>query len=306
MRAQLLTGLLVVAATTGAVAQDAEPSREVRRLERDLGLTADQVKELTRIYAEREEAVKKLLTEAQRQQYEQRQTRGAQGGWGGGPGGMGGMGGFGGMAGMMQGLRDELGLTEEQTKKADEMQAELRKKAEDMMAKARETGDWSAMRELGGIMQEGMTRFREILTPEQQTKLDARMADFGGRFGGMGGGNRGGRGQGGESRGIDRRLQRVKDDLKLTEEEELVLLPKIKEALEASEKGDEAVRKAREGVRDVARDLAAPAEKLPAAIETLRKTQADARAKLETIRTDLRSLVTRGQEAILVGHGVLD
>ncbi|MCI0340209.1 MAG: hypothetical protein L0216_03515, partial [Planctomycetales bacterium] len=301
--------------------QDLPPSRqrELERLQRDLGLSDDQAAQATKIYTEREEAIRKLLTDAQKERYAQSLERrggwGGAGGWG-GPGGMGGggQGGPGGgmgrmfggqmIEGMLDRMKTELSLTPEQESKVKGIAEEFQKKLTDSLAKAQETGDWSVMRDLRTSGEEIQKQVREILTPEQQAKFEEMNRNRWGGFGGPGGGGEAGGGGGGG--GLDGRIRRIQEELKLTEDESVVLVPKIREILQAEEVRDRAVRDARRTLRTAARDAAADPAKVGDGLAAVRKAQSEGDKKLATLRGEVRELVTRQQEALLVGHGVLD
>jgi Spy/CpxP family protein refolding chaperone len=125
----------------------------------------------------------------------------------GGPGGPGGPGmGRGGMRGMGADMYDQVGLTDEQKKKMEEMRADFTKQLESATPETR--------REVFTKMR---TEMENILTPEQKKKMEDLRAQRGQQFGGFGGPG-GAPGQPG-ARSSAFPFQRFLDQIKLTDEQ---------------------------------------------------------------------------------------
>ena len=322
--AALGLGLFVLSAP--AFAQDApaadgpklsrDRQRELDRLKRDLGLSDSQAAQITKLWLDAETATKNVLTADQKAQLEEGGNRGGRGGRGGfggfggqGGGGMGGM--MGGMADrLMEGLVTELGLTADQQTQAKKIMDETQSAMQEAMAAARETGDWAGIRDAMTKAWEGSsTKLREILTPEQQTKYDEyrqqMQRGFGG-MGGMGGGrDRGARDRGERRGGVDERLRAILADLKLSEDERLVLESQIRAVLEAQEAERRSLDSAREKLRGLTRDGGAP-EAVTVAMQAVRDAEKAGRKRVTEAQAGVRELVTQQQEAVLLAHGALD
>jgi Spy/CpxP family protein refolding chaperone len=306
----------------------------LERLASGLGLTADQRSRIERVLREAERdrrkveaeqaaRIKALLTADQRKAFEELQRTwnrwGAGGGGGATPGGADPR-----ESPQMKELRELLGLT---TAQEDQLVAITQRH----MEKGRQRGqeiwqqiqrgqfDWSKLdTELDGFFDAMQKEVDAALTPEQRPKWAKWMGDLrtqmrdpsqwgqlaqrfgqGGGGGGGGGWNRGGTGggEGGAS------LQRLLRDLKLSEDERLVLEPGIQAILEL----DRAWRRAE---RDHARALreradAGDVEAVRAALAAAREARERHQRERAAAETALRELVTVSQEAVLVSHGIL-
>lgn len=283
---------------------------ELDRMKSRLDLSDAQFEKVVKIFENADAKLKDLLTANQKETYNERYNRQRGGGMAGGMGGM--------MRGMSQRIMDtmtsELDLNEEQKGKVKKIMDSNMEKVEKIMAEARETGDWSKMREVGTTMREGVTKeIRELLTDDQKKKFDELSENMGGMMGGRGGrggfGGFGGRSRGGESsrsRGssVDWRMRGILRDLNLSEDEKLILEPTIKAVLEAQAEARKAIDEARKSLREESTNTTEE-EALKAAIGKVREAEQGAEKNVEGKRAELRELVTFAQEAILVGHGVL-
>lgn len=97
--------------------------------------------------------------------------------------------------------------------------------------------------------------------------------------------------------------KRLKDELKLSEEEALVLWPLV-EKIQKLEREHQAWRRSRH--RELRRALRDEGTSVAEQLTALRERETAHRRELAAVRDELRSLVTVRQEAVLVGHGVLD
>ena len=98
---------------------------------------------------------------------------------------------------------------------------------------------------------------------------------------------------------------RVKGDLRLGAEEELVILPLIERILDA-ERAHAGWRRGVDRELRAALTSGAGAEALRTKLADRREREAAHRASLKALRDELRGLVTVEQEAVLLGYGVLD
>lgn len=213
-------------------------------------------------------------------------------------------GGRGGMGLPVDRLKEDLGLTDEQAKQIEAINAEMREKAREAMR----GGNFEAMR---GMMEETYGKVEALLTPEQKakfgefrTRMQERM-QRGGGFGGRGEGGPGGRG----GRGGPQMRERLREDalksLALSQEEAAVVTPLLDTVLETREllMREEGERRNQfmEKVRGTT-DQAALAKLLE---EYRAKREAD-KATGKKAMDQLREVLTVEQEAKLVGLGILD
>ena len=240
------------------------------------------------------------------------QGQGEGGGQGGGQGegrrGRGGRGGGGFGRGMnlpVEQMKEALGLSDEQVAQLQALNAELRTKGEELR-ELFQSGDFETarakMQELRGELEK---RRDEILTPEQRTKFQEQMQQFGRRF--MGGEEGGPGGRGGRGRGNNKvrlREEAVKA-LALTPEEQAVVMPLLDAVLDTREllqrEGDER----RDGFLKKVRETTDQQ-----ALATLLAEYRTARDKdgetLKQSSAQLREVLTVEQEAKLVGLNILD
>lgn len=179
----------------------------------ELNLTDEQKKKVDEIYASGAEDLKKLrdldpqerrpkmmelmtglrekvaavLTDEQKKKFAEM-----------GPGGRGGPGGAGGVGARLEESLQKLDLTAEQKAKIKPVVEDVKKKFEELRSQiAGGGGDRQAMREkVMALLEETRDKLKEILTPEQATKLKELMMPPGGAGGGAGEGRRPGAGGG--------------------------------------------------------------------------------------------------------------
>ncbi|MCI0343631.1 MAG: hypothetical protein L0216_21205 [Planctomycetales bacterium] len=280
--------------------------------------------------------IRELLTDDQKPKFDElrewgRRWGGRGGGFAGGGGGAGG--GFGGGGGggespQLKELAEKLSLTEDQQQKVREITTGAQDKAgtrirevwQKVQKGEMDIGDIPG--EIEKLFGEVSNQIRAVLTEEQKPKFDTwwkdlreQMADpsqwgrLAQRFGG--GGQRGGSGSGGGNwggwRGQDPDdpglVGRILADLKLSEDELVVLRPAIEKILAHDRAQRRAVRERAPKLRAAA--SSGDSETAKAALADARKADADARGKREEMEGELRDLVTVAQEAVLVSHGVL-
>lgn len=97
----------------------------------------------------------------------------------------------------------------------------------------------------------------------------------------------------------------LKSDLGLSEEEELVLWPLV-EKIQKSQRDHRNWTRSKQRTLRTALRGEAGGEGVAAALAELRERNKTHAAELQRLRGELRSLVTLAQEAVLVGHGILD
>ena len=95
----------------------------------------------------------------------------------------------------------------------------------------------------------------------------------------------------------------VKKDLKLSEEEEMVLWPTIEKILKAQRDHGNWRRSA---TRTLRRALKDESPEVGTKLSDLRERDRAHKDELAGLRAELRDLVTLAQEAVLVGYGVLE
>jgi hypothetical protein len=97
--------------------------------------------------------------------------------------------------------------------------------------------------------------------------------------------------------------RRLKEELQLSEEESLVLWPLV-EKIQTLQRDHQAWRRTQH--RGLRRALSDAGEGAAEQLATLREREAAHRKELAALREELRALVTVRQEAVLVGHGILE
>ncbi len=233
-------------------------------------------------------------------------------GGGGGP--------FGGMQRALDGLKDELGLDDEQMQKLADKGDGYRQEMMEAFGRMREEGFpdretiQKQMEEFRGRVNEDI---RGVLTDEQKAKFDKLLEENGGQmpFGGgrgFGDGN-GTRERGGEGRNRNRRrgpskedrLKRIRDALILSEEEAEVIMPIIEKIIDAQIALQRTVPEQRRELEGFLKS-GADEEAITARLADFRNARKAARDTLEGAQGELLELLTLEQEAKCVALGVLD
>ena len=96
---------------------------------------------------------------------------------------------------------------------------------------------------------------------------------------------------------------RLKDELKLSDEEAMVLWPLV-EKVQKLQRAHQAWRRGKQ--RELRRALRDEGGDVGPALAELRERETAHRTELAGVRDELRALVTVRQEAVLVGHGILE
>jgi Spy/CpxP family protein refolding chaperone len=173
----------------------------------------------------------------------------------------------------------------------------VRQEMRDAFQQMRQNGgfDRQAMRD----MRDKMTaKMNEILTPEQQKKMEELRSQRRGRFG-----RGGGRGRGGPNPA--RLRQEAVKALNLNEEASAVVLPVLDKILAAQTAARESLRTQQQALQQkAAGDVTT--DELKAQLDAFRKARKDAQDKLASARAELQELLTLQQEAKLVALGILD
>lgn len=274
----------------------------------------DTEKSTTQLQDEQRKKVEGLLTPEQKERYQalQQRQQGRPGG-GGGPGG-----------GMMQRfgfpsldqIREQLGLTPEQEKKAQEIIQGTMQEFGEKMREMREGGrgfDFEAMRKnFEEVQKATREKIAGILNDEQKKKfaelnkgIDERMQRMMGQFrlpGGEGGG--GFQLREDPQAQIRRRTQQAMADLKLPAEETAVIQPLIEKIVTFQV---ESQRKL-DGVRGEISKLAGEGNEaaVKEKVAEFRKARDEAAKKRALLQDGLRELLTAAQEAKLIARGILE
>ncbi len=322
----------IVQTLTDRLALTAEQALKVREIvtasdkqSQDLRTEVDQ--KVSALQTESEGKVREILTEEQRPKFEEvlvevrqnRDRRRAGGGPGmpGAPGGGAARGGGGALGLSPDELVEKLKLTEEQK---PQVQAALQDLGRSMRDAFQGGGPMDPQARIQ-LVQDALTGLKDrlgtVLTAEQKPLLEQLIEEGRGRLGRRlreGGGGRPGGPERGRPEGgprdpaarAENRLQTILSELKLSEDEALILRPKIEAILrlagEMRTASDDEVKALETAVR--ADPQPAP-EEIQAKMETLRKARAGQDVKRTELEKELRDLVTLQQEAILLLHRVL-
>jgi Spy/CpxP family protein refolding chaperone len=273
----------------------------------------------------RDAKIRGLLTEEQAEQFKQVQAereerrtrfrdRMRNRGGDRGRGGRGGSGG--GFMGRMLGgdpgqLAEQLELNEEQRQQLQQTMRETMGGIREQMQAVR--GDRQAMGQLfAEIREKVQAQIGEILTPEQRSKWEeirqSAEAQRGarGERGQRGREGRRGRGQQSPEERAGRRMQSLLRDLGATEDELLILQPKIEEILQLDADNGSKAQAARVAIQELVKaEGEVDGEALRAKMDTLRKTREAQSEKRAALEQELRELLTIQQEAVLFLHRVL-
>ncbi len=214
----------------------------------------------------------------------------------------GGFGGFGGM-GNLDRLKEQLGLTDEQVKQFEAVQAQMREQMQKVREQMRDgTFDRDSMREQFRAARELIeTKMDEILTPEQREKMREMRGAFGRQRGERG--ERGGRRGGREALGRRLRDEAVKA-LALSEEEQAVVLPLLDSVLETRRLQLEEQERRRQALLEQVRQTT-DGDALQKLLTEYRASKQADEVQLAQAQTQLREVLTVEQEAKLVGLNVL-
>ncbi|MCI0341980.1 MAG: hypothetical protein L0216_12670 [Planctomycetales bacterium] len=323
----------IVQTLTDRLALTAEQALKVREIvtasdkqSQDLRAEVDQ--KVSALQTESEGKVREILTEEQKPKFEevmaevrQNRDRRRQAGPGGAPGMPegGARGDRGGPIGLSPDeLAEKLKLTEDQKPQVQAAVQDLRKGLRDALQGGGQMDPQARVKAVQDAMAALKDRLGAVLTADQKPLLDQLLEEGRGRFGrrlregaaGRPGGPERGRPEGGGPRDpaarAENRLQTILTDLKLTEDESLILRPKIEAILrlagEMRTAADDEVKALETAVQA---DPQPASEEIKSKMEALRKARAEQDVKRTELEKELRDLVTLRQEAMLLLHRVL-
>lgn len=325
--------LAVVILMAGAAWAQSDPQERAKRradgLKNRLELSDEQTEKVTEAYAKEEEGrqkleeervakVKEALSDDQKTQYDELRNRFSggnrgRGGFGGGRGGFrGGFGGFN-MGAMIDGLKDQLSLTDDQLSKirpiVEEAGDKIRKRFEDLRGGG--GGDWrSALQEVRADMEKVNEQIKEHLNEEQKAQyaelVESRMRFFGGRSGNR---ERGTATVSRRSRrpSVEDRVARAIEALEIkNEEERAAIAGLIKQVVKAIYALQDYEGETRQTLTDVSRNEELSDDAVKDRLKERRSGRKELEKKLKSLRGDLKEVVTYRQELVLVVRDILD
>ncbi|MBI4614821.1 MAG: hypothetical protein HY720_14515 [Planctomycetes bacterium] len=300
-----------------------ELDRRLRRIGRDLDLSEAQLEEVKKILQDtvgkrdvvdqdERARIEALLTPEQKTRFEEARNRAGRGG----RFGEGGAGRFEGMAQAWMGrLKEELGLTDEQAAKVQEILTGTQTEMQELFRGMREGGgnqDWDSIRQKMTEMWTGVAgKVEGVLDDSQKEKFKALVQDMQDRNpffrgeGGRGSVPTGPEGRGGRGESPERRVERAMTALALTPEEPSILKPMVEE-IEKLRADRAAMDEARQALVAALDGGAADEETLKARLADFRKIREEREAALAAKRAELQELLTLQQEARLVELGVIE
>ncbi|MHC5040554.1 MAG: hypothetical protein ACYTHM_24855 [Planctomycetota bacterium] len=301
-----------------------------KKLVEELGLNEEQSGKLKEVLRESQKAMQKameetnrertakvreILTEEQAAKFEElskrrsrgRSSSGRRGGEGRRP--------RGGTEYVLKTIFKELELNPEQREKVTQIVEEVQGEVRELIRQAREGGgDPGAVREkVQALQSQILQKVEPILTPEQVEKLKELRKRLGREI--MGGSprdrgrerdrNRPGGGSRNPEEMLKRRLQAIREDLKVIPEVWAVLGEKIENILKTEMEFRGKMREQTKRMREMMQGEV-EVETLEKEMGTLREMRANREKKMKDLREDLRELLDLKEEAKLILHGVLD
>jgi Spy/CpxP family protein refolding chaperone len=223
---------------------------------------------------------------------------------GGGGGGGGGRRG-GGMMNITEQLKTALDLTDDQVKKVQAIEDDMRAKMREMF----QGGDRSQMQEqMTAAMEKVKTDVKAILTKEQEPKFDEWVKGMEERRNQFG---RGGPGGGGDPKAREKRqYDEAEKALTLSPEEKSAVMPLVKKLIEARSEARQAADKNRQDLVALlkAKPGTTDAEKteITAKLAEFRKAREADTAKVKAAADAIKEVLTVENECKLVSIGILD
>ncbi len=300
MRTWLAVGAAVLAALPlGAQQQQEDPvERQVQRLREQLRLTDEQLPKVREIVKKEMDDLRAILTDEQKPRLEE----GGRG-RGGRPGGFSG-GGRGGWYPSTDDLKTQLGLSDEQAAKINEVRDGIRQEMRNYFQNrgGRPPGqDFQATMEK--MRADSTAKIREALKDDQKAKFDEILKSFETQQATPtpGGGNRG---RGGSR--VEDRVNRAMEALKIADAKEAeAIRTVIQKVAEAMEKLDGAQREARTRFEETSRNIELSDEAVGDKLTEVRKNLKDLEKELAAARQELADIVTNRQELELLRRGIL-
>lgn len=299
MKTWLAVGAAILAALpVGAQQQQQDPvEREVQRLREQLRLTDEQLPKVREIVKKEIDDLRAILTDEQKPRLED----GGRG-RGGNPGGS--TGGRGGWFPDTDQLKTQLGLSDEQVTKVNEVRDGVRQEMRNFFQNrgGRPPGqDFQAAMEK--MRADTTAKMREILTEEQKPKFDEALKAYQAQPQAPGG-TPGRSGRSGNP--VEDRVNRAMEVLKITDAKEAEAIRSVvKKVAEAMEKLDGAQRDARTKFEEASRNTELSDEAVGDRLTEVRKGLKDLEKELAVARQELAEIVTNRQELELLRRGIL-
>lgn len=304
MRTWMAAGAVILAALPGSAQQQQQQQdpveRSVQRWRDQLRLTDEQVPKVREIVKKQYDDLRGILTDEQKPRLEDG-GRGRGGPQGNAPGG----GGRGGWYPGTDELKTQLGLSDEQVTKINEVRDGVRQEMRNFFQNrgGRPPGqDFQAA--MDKMRTDSIAKIKEVLKDEQKTKFDEVLKAFETQQQATptpGGGNRG---RGGSQ--VEDRVNRAMEVLKVTDAKEAEAIRSVvKKVAEAMEKLDTAQRDARTKFEEASRNTELSDEAIGDRLTELRKNLKDLEKELSTARQELADIVTNRQELELLRRGIL-
>ena len=306
MKTWLAVGAVILAALpVGAQQQQQQQDpveRQVQRLRDQLRLTDEQLPKVREIVKKEIEDLRAILTDEQKPRLEDG-GRGRGGPQGNTPGGGGST--RGGWYPSTDELKTQLGLSDEQVTKINEVRDGVRQEMRNFFQNrgGRPPGqDFQAA--MDKMRTDSIAKIKDVLKDEQKTKFDEVLKAFETQQQATptpGGGNRG---RGGSQ--VEDRVNRAMEVLKVTDAKEAEAIRSVvKKVAEAMEKLDTAQRDARTKFEEASRNTELSDEAVGDRLTEVRKNLKDLEKELAVARQELAEIVTNRQELELLRRGIL-
>jgi len=303
MRTWMAVGSAILAAVPLGAQQSQQRQedpveRSVQRWREQLRLTDEQVPKVREIVKKQYDDLRAVLTDEQKPRLE-------DGGRGrSGSSGQGGSGGSsrGGWYPSTDELKTQLGLSEEQVTKINEVRDGVR---EEMRNFFQNRGGRPPGQDIQAAMEkiraDATAKMREVLTDEQKPKFDEALKAYQAQPQAP---SDGGRGRGGS--GSEDRVNRAMEVLKISDAAEAEAVRSVvKKVVDAMEKLDAAQREARTAFEETSRNSDLSDEAVGDKLTEVRKNLKDLEKELAVARQALAEIVTNRQELELLRRGVL-
>ncbi len=303
MRTWMAVGSAILAAVPLGAQQSQQRQedpveRSVQRWREQLRLTDEQVPKVREIVKKQYDDLRAVLTDEQKPRLE-------DGGRGrSGSSGQGGSGGSsrGGWYPSTDELKTQLGLSEEQVTKINEVRDGVR---EEMRNFFQNRGGRPPGQDIQAAMEkiraDATAKMREVLTDEQKPKFDEALKAYQAQPQAP---SDGGRGRGGS--GSEDRVNRAMEVLKISDAAEAKAVRSVvKKVVDAMEKLDAAQREARTAFEETSRNSDLSDEAVGDKLTEVRKNLKDLEKELAVARQALAEIVTNRQELELLRRGVL-
>ncbi len=337
--AVLISGTAVLAAEGETEALGRREQMTVRMLTERLDLSPDQKAELEKILLqnkkETESKIRSILTDEQKTAYEKMQEDGGRrGGRGFGrafPGGREGrgrpggpMGGFGspgdiqgGMTRILEEMKTRLNLSDRQHERIQEILGDIMGEAsEKFMEKLPEYMEngrpnirkmMSEMRkEFEPFLDKAHDKIVKVLNDDQIPGFEKMFEELKAKISEATGGGREGRRPDSGASWVERRLDRIMDDLAGSPEEKMIIREKVENILKIQNRWMEQLREARRNLDELLRADGALSGDIQGKLQALRDVEKQYEKELAAAREELIPILSFEQEAKLVIHRILE